>query len=184
MTPPNETTPNTPSCCGPDCCSGSATTSTTTPSGDQVREKVREGYAGIARSGQWSGVRPASAPVNDDAGCCGGASSGGGGCCGAREVLGHRGPPATFGRVPDGGLRTCCEGSAEENGAAREPDCRFRRLALKDRAASLSGAVAIPYEEGRSVASCSYPKQRQQHGPERAAPVVEEQRGGPRGAAY
>jgi len=82
MTPPNETTPNTPSCCGPDCCSGSATTSTTTPSGDQVREKVREGYAEIARSGQWSGVRPASAPVNDDAGCCGGASSGGGGCCG------------------------------------------------------------------------------------------------------
>jgi SAM-dependent methyltransferase len=40
-----------------------------------VRDTVREGYAQIARSGQWSGV---SANTNEDeAGCCGG-----GGCCG------------------------------------------------------------------------------------------------------
>lgn len=53
---------------------------------DAVRDTVRSGYAEIARSGQWSGVRPASARMvelsvgEDDvegAGCCGG-----GGCCG------------------------------------------------------------------------------------------------------
>jgi len=49
---------------------------------DSVRDKVREGYAEIARSGQWSGVEPASRPLAQaDSGCCGGAS-GGGGCCG------------------------------------------------------------------------------------------------------
>ena len=33
----------------------------TDPNIDNVRDRVREGYAEIARSGQWSGVRPASA---------------------------------------------------------------------------------------------------------------------------
>ena len=50
-------------------------------SNESLRDKVREGYAEIARSGQWSGVRPASAGVTgaDDSagGCCAG-----GGCCG------------------------------------------------------------------------------------------------------
>jgi SAM-dependent methyltransferase len=40
------------------------------------------GYAAIATSGQWSGVRPASVGVAvATSGCCGG-SDGGGGCCG------------------------------------------------------------------------------------------------------
>ncbi|MCB9846883.1 MAG: arsenite methyltransferase [Phycisphaeraceae bacterium] len=69
---------NKSSCCGPGCCSDTTTTTTTAPSGDQVRDRVREGYAEIAKSGQWSGVRPASARLGDQgAGCCGG-----GGCCG------------------------------------------------------------------------------------------------------
>jgi arsenite methyltransferase len=53
---------------------------------DEVRDSVREGYAEIARSGQWSGVRPASRGVSlEQAGCCGGGDGGGdggGGCCG------------------------------------------------------------------------------------------------------
>lgn len=49
---------------------------------DAVKNTIREGYAEIARSGQWSGVRPASsgiaqASADAGAGCCGG-----GGCCG------------------------------------------------------------------------------------------------------
>ncbi|MEM6749738.1 MAG: arsenite methyltransferase [Planctomycetota bacterium] len=66
----------------------------TRTSGDDVREKVRAGYAEIARSGQWSGVAPAATGLTVGAsesesagGCCGGGSgepgeSGGGGCCG------------------------------------------------------------------------------------------------------
>ena len=57
-------------------------TDNTTPV--DFRDKVREGYSEIAKSDQWSGVRPASARLADvgtDAGesdaCCGG-----GGCCG------------------------------------------------------------------------------------------------------
>ena len=42
-----------------------------------MRDKVREGYAEIAKSGQWSGVRPASESVAEDSACCAG-----GGCCG------------------------------------------------------------------------------------------------------
>lgn len=43
---------------------------------NDIRDQVREGYAQIARSGQWSGV---SASADDtQAGCCGS----GGGCCG------------------------------------------------------------------------------------------------------
>ena len=44
---------------------------------DAVRDTVREGYAEIARSGQWSGVRPASAQLTTAGACCTG-----GGCCG------------------------------------------------------------------------------------------------------
>lgn len=43
---------------------------------DRTRDTIREGYAAIARSGQWSGVNAASEP-QEAAGCCGG-----GGCCG------------------------------------------------------------------------------------------------------
>lgn len=43
---------------------------------DAVRDTVREGYAQIARAGQWSSVRPAS-----PGGCCGGGGESGG-CCG------------------------------------------------------------------------------------------------------
>ncbi|MEM9083740.1 MAG: arsenite methyltransferase [Planctomycetota bacterium] len=49
----------------------------TTPNTDTVHEKVREGYAEIAKSGQWSGVETASSPLETASGCCGG-----GGCCG------------------------------------------------------------------------------------------------------
>lgn len=41
-----------------------------------VRDNVREGYAEIARSGQWSGVS-ANKSNDENSGCCGG-----GGCCG------------------------------------------------------------------------------------------------------
>ena len=52
-------------------------------------------------------------------------------------------------------------------------------------AASLTGAVAIPYEEGLSAMSSSHPNQRQpqQHWPERALPVFEGERRGARGRA-
>ncbi|MEM1186738.1 MAG: arsenite methyltransferase [Planctomycetota bacterium] len=43
---------------------------------DTMRDQVREGYAEIARSGQWSSVAP-DAASEADAACCGG-----GGCCG------------------------------------------------------------------------------------------------------
>ena len=39
-----------------------------------TRDAVRQGYAEIAKTGQWSGVAPNGAV---DTGCCGG-----GGCCG------------------------------------------------------------------------------------------------------
>ncbi len=50
--------------------------SNTDRTSDQLRDRVREGYAEIARSGQWSGVKAAT-EAQDAAGCCGG-----GGCCG------------------------------------------------------------------------------------------------------
>jgi arsenite methyltransferase len=50
----------------------------TTSSDESIRDTVREGYAQIARTGQWSGVRPASASLSDDASSC----CSGGGCCG------------------------------------------------------------------------------------------------------
>lgn len=69
------------SCCGPDCCSD---TDTKAPAQADTRDKVRAGYAEIAKSGQWSGV---SAEPAASSGCCGGTSDsdsdgGGGGCCG------------------------------------------------------------------------------------------------------
>jgi arsenite methyltransferase len=48
------------------------------PSEDAVREQVRTGYSEIAKRGQWSGVRPASAGLA----VVPSESSGGGGCCG------------------------------------------------------------------------------------------------------
>jgi arsenite methyltransferase len=67
------------SCCGPDCCGGTADVATV--SQDEVRDRVREGYAKIAQSGSWSAAQSAGVPAS---GCCG--PSAGGGCCG----------PATF----------------------------------------------------------------------------------------
>lgn len=66
------------SCCGPGCCGGSGAG---VPEAREVRERVRAGYAEIARSGQWSGVGPAAGGVREGVGgCCGGSSAGG--CCG------------------------------------------------------------------------------------------------------
>jgi arsenite methyltransferase len=64
-------TPRT--CCSTDCCE---TTNDATPAPDQVRSKVREGYAEIARSGAWSGVAP------EGGSCCTPA----GGCCGPATI--------------------------------------------------------------------------------------------------
>ena len=49
---------------------------------DDARSTIREGYAEIARSGQWSGVRPASARVADESAASAADCCGGGGCCG------------------------------------------------------------------------------------------------------
>jgi arsenite methyltransferase len=77
------TTPNGSPCCGSPDAGGSSSANT-------ARDRVREGYAQIARTGQWSGVRPASALMQlgeaaPATGCCAGggsADAGGGGCCG------------------------------------------------------------------------------------------------------
>ncbi len=93
---------DTASCgCGPTCCgvesvrNAAAAGATQSPideaAADAVREKVREGYGQIARSGGWSGAQlgaggsATAAPAKSSSGCCGG-SQAGGGCCG----------PATF----------------------------------------------------------------------------------------
>lgn len=65
------------SCCGPDCCSDTVATAAPAALAADVHDKVRAGYAEIARSGQWSSVSAAPAA----GGCCGG-GGGGGGCCG------------------------------------------------------------------------------------------------------
>lgn len=71
------------SCCGPECCG--ETSVATVESQESVRQAVREGYATIARRGQWS-----SAPQsNESSATCygGGAQPGsGGGCCGATTL--------------------------------------------------------------------------------------------------
>ena len=75
------------SCCGPDCCSDTPAPATkTAPPPADIRDKVREGYGEIARSGAWSGVvsNATNATPESGSGCCGGGgeSGGGGGCCG------------------------------------------------------------------------------------------------------
>ncbi|MFO1077251.1 MAG: arsenite methyltransferase [Planctomycetota bacterium] len=58
------------------------------PDADAMRDRVREGYAEIAKKGQWSGVRPAAALAPAKTPCCGGAPAAPaepvttGGCCG------------------------------------------------------------------------------------------------------
>lgn len=54
----------------------------TTQTPDDARDTIREGYAEIARTGQWSGVRPASARMADATPASESACCGGGGCCG------------------------------------------------------------------------------------------------------
>jgi len=100
-------------CCGPDCCPDESASAA--PDADRVRETVRAGYAEIARSGHWSGVRPASermtdaptdAPTGERTGCCDG--SAGGGCCGpttltpeqVARAVGYAGEDLTV--LPDG----------------------------------------------------------------------------------
>ncbi|MCC7389126.1 MAG: arsenite methyltransferase [Phycisphaerales bacterium] len=71
------------SCCGPDCCSAeTAAEHAAEPAAADIRDRVREGYAEIARSGAWSGVRPASARTQKSSCCGSGGDTGGGGCCG------------------------------------------------------------------------------------------------------
>lgn len=72
-------------CCG-ETARGGGTAEAPAGSEEAVRQRVREGYAAIARSGSWSASKSASAAASAGAGCCGGGSSAGGGCCG----------PATF----------------------------------------------------------------------------------------
>lgn len=89
MTPANpQSAPNSKSaCCAPGCCdetsaatSAGATSAQPAPSaantapGAATLETIREGYATIARTGQWSSVNASP--------CCAPTTSGGGGCCG------------------------------------------------------------------------------------------------------
>lgn len=88
------------SCCGPDCCGDDSTPATPAATTD-IREKVREGYAEIARTGQWSSV-------NAEAGSCCGGSGNSGGCCGpttltpdqVAQAVGYAG--ADLAHLPDG----------------------------------------------------------------------------------
>jgi len=78
------------SCCAPGCCDEEAATITKQAADpaaqERVRDNVRAGYAEIARTGQWSGVSPASAGAESaSSGCCGG-ETGGGGCCGPTSL--------------------------------------------------------------------------------------------------
>lgn len=57
------------------------TTSANDTNPHETRDRIREGYAEIAKSGQWSGVRPASQGLVD-ADAAGDACCAGGGCCG------------------------------------------------------------------------------------------------------
>jgi arsenite methyltransferase len=69
--------------CAPSCCGGVRTAppgaAATAPS-DQVREKVREGYAAIAQKGAWLEDPERSAAS------CGSGGGGGGGCCGGSTL--------------------------------------------------------------------------------------------------
>lgn len=105
------------SCCGDECCAGvgkekddaregvSAAAGMSGSSADAVRDRVREGYSRIARSGSWNAAQESGS----SAVCCGGASAvGGGGCCGpatlsaerVAEVVGYG--EAELGGVPSG----------------------------------------------------------------------------------
>ena len=72
-------TQNDKPCCEPGCCDDNAQ-STASSKTQTVIDKVREGYAAIATSGQWSSVQASGA--QEASSCCGGGSGGGGGCCG------------------------------------------------------------------------------------------------------
>lgn len=92
----SDANPNTTPCCDDTCCPPE--TSNTA----DVRDTVREGYAEIARSGQWSSVDASSAA--DSSSCCGG----GGGCCGpttlspdqVAEAVGYE--ASDLDAIPDG----------------------------------------------------------------------------------
>lgn len=75
------------SCCSDDCCTG---TTRDQAAEHELRDRVREGYAQIARAGSWSASQIADTTPAASSGCCGGApapgAQAGGGCCG----------PATF----------------------------------------------------------------------------------------
>lgn len=64
-------------CCEPGCCDTQPTR--TQPTDNDIRDRVREGYSEIARSGVWSGVSAQNAgpAAETHSACCGG-----GGCCG------------------------------------------------------------------------------------------------------
>jgi SAM-dependent methyltransferase len=68
-------------CCEPGGCAPPAAAPTTTTN-HELRERVRAGYAEIARQGQWSGVRPASALATGCGDAPAAEAAGGGGCCG------------------------------------------------------------------------------------------------------
>ncbi|MFT5425063.1 MAG: arsenite methyltransferase, partial [Phycisphaerales bacterium] len=77
---------------------------------DSIRDAVRQGYARIAESGTFSGVKPSHEIETPSAGCCGGGegSGGGGGCCGPTTIttddlaaaIGY--DPAELDAIPDG----------------------------------------------------------------------------------
>ncbi|MDQ7013101.1 MAG: arsenite methyltransferase [Planctomycetota bacterium] len=96
-------------CCDTGCCNDTGASPKTNAA--ETRDRVREGYSEIARSGVWSGV--AAATPNAGTTCGGGekdagAESGGGGCCGpttltpgqVAEAVGYS--PDDLAALPDG----------------------------------------------------------------------------------
>jgi arsenite methyltransferase len=80
------TTESNRPCCEPGACTPPAPIPAA-PADHELRERVRAGYAEIARHGQWSGVRPASALATGacatpSADAAAAADAAGGGCCG------------------------------------------------------------------------------------------------------
>lgn len=73
------------SCCGGSGCCDNTSATSPTPTADEVREKVREGYASIARSGSWTIAK--SEQQTSSACGCGPAS---GGCCGPTSFTGDQ----------------------------------------------------------------------------------------------
>ncbi len=71
---------NAQPCCAPSCCNGSSPEESSPAAAEDVREKVREGYGRIARSGSSSAL---AAPAAAASSCCAGSESkASGGCCG------------------------------------------------------------------------------------------------------